>query len=171
MPQNKICRCGGIGSFESERVRWTIKRAWEGAGTRSVSSKDEKDDYVTSRLAGRGCPKTKYADVAESADALDSGSSESNFIWVQVPSSAPSKGDKKDIAPKSLDFSRLFRIFRAKFLCSILKMKNGYFPIPKGFELPWEQKPPKEHSTEKEKLCAFFIAKIKNWIKHSRAEW
>ena len=33
--------------------------------------------------------KTKYADVAELADALDSGSSESNFIWVQVPSSAP----------------------------------------------------------------------------------
>ena len=29
------------------------------------------------------------ADVAELADALDSGSSESDFIWVQVPSSAP----------------------------------------------------------------------------------
>ena len=34
-----------------------------------------------------------YADVAELADALDSGSSESNFIWVQVPSSAPTKAD------------------------------------------------------------------------------
>ena len=31
----------------------------------------------------------KYADVAELADALDSGSSESNFMWVQLPSSAP----------------------------------------------------------------------------------
>ena len=31
----------------------------------------------------------KFADVAELADALDSGSSESNFMWVQVPSSAP----------------------------------------------------------------------------------
>ena len=31
------------------------------------------------------------ADVAELADALDSGSSESNFIWVQVPSSAPNQ--------------------------------------------------------------------------------
>ena len=31
----------------------------------------------------------QYADVAELADALDSGSSEGNFIWVQVPSSAP----------------------------------------------------------------------------------
>ena len=29
------------------------------------------------------------ADVAELADALDSGSSESNFMWVQLPSSAP----------------------------------------------------------------------------------
>ena len=29
------------------------------------------------------------ADVAESADALDSGSSVSNDLWVQVPSSAP----------------------------------------------------------------------------------
>ena len=31
----------------------------------------------------------KYADVAELADALGSGPSESNFMWVQVPSSAP----------------------------------------------------------------------------------
>ena len=31
------------------------------------------------------------ADVAELADALDSGSSESNFMWVQVPSSAPKR--------------------------------------------------------------------------------
>ena len=30
-----------------------------------------------------------YADVAELADALDSGSSDSNILWVQVPSSAP----------------------------------------------------------------------------------
>ena len=33
--------------------------------------------------------KIKYADVAELADALDSGSSGSNTVWVQVPSSAP----------------------------------------------------------------------------------
>ena len=37
----------------------------------------------------------KYADVAELADALDSGSSESNFMWVQVPSSAPNKGNPR----------------------------------------------------------------------------
>ena len=30
-----------------------------------------------------------YAEVAESADALDSGSSDSNIMRVQVPSSAP----------------------------------------------------------------------------------
>ena len=34
---------------------------------------------------------TEYAEVAESADALDSGSSECKFMRVQVPSSAPSK--------------------------------------------------------------------------------
>ena len=30
-----------------------------------------------------------FADVAESADAPDSGSGGSNTVWVQVPSSAP----------------------------------------------------------------------------------
>ena len=34
-------------------------------------------------------PSTIFAGVAELADALDSGSSESNFMWVQVPSPAP----------------------------------------------------------------------------------
>ena len=39
----------------------------------------------------------KYlADVAELADALDSGSSESDFIWVRVPSSAPEKDSGLD---------------------------------------------------------------------------
>ena len=41
-------------------------------------------------VAGREINRdTESADVAELADALDSGSSEGNFIWVQVPSSAP----------------------------------------------------------------------------------
>ena len=35
------------------------------------------------------CSTKRHADVAELADALDSGSSDSNVIWVQVPSSAP----------------------------------------------------------------------------------
>ena len=38
----------------------------------------------------------KFADVAELADALDSGSSESNFMGVQVPSSAPNKNRNSD---------------------------------------------------------------------------
>ena len=32
---------------------------------------------------------TEYADVAELADALDSGSSSLKRVWVQIPSSAP----------------------------------------------------------------------------------
>ena len=44
-------------------------------------------------VAGR--PARKYADVAELADALDSGSSGGNSIWVQVPSSAPTKNPVK----------------------------------------------------------------------------
>ena len=32
---------------------------------------------------------SKYADVAELADALDSGSSSLKRVWVQIPSSAP----------------------------------------------------------------------------------
>ena len=71
-------------------------------------------EHCERRRAGRLCfkpsrggaaaPKNqiKYADVAESADALDSGSSESNFIWVQVPSSAP-KIKRGSLSP-SFDF-------------------------------------------------------------------
>ena len=33
--------------------------------------------------------------MAELADALDSGSSDSNVIWVQVPSSAPKAAERK----------------------------------------------------------------------------
>ena len=33
----------------------------------------------------------KFADVAELADAPDSGSGGSDIVWVQVPSSAPKK--------------------------------------------------------------------------------
>ena len=42
--------------------------------------------------------KAAYAGVAELADALDSGSSESNFMWVQVPSPAP-KHSNPNILP------------------------------------------------------------------------
>ena len=60
--------------------------------------------------------KTKYADVAELADALDSGSSESNFIWVQVPSSAPDRNNT------NLDGSRFVFFFtRDYFGIQIIK--------------------------------------------------
>ena len=45
---------------------------------------------------------TKYADVAELADALASGASDRKVMWVQVPSSAPRKA----------------RFYRAFFFCS-----------------------------------------------------
>ncbi len=38
-----------------------------------------------------------FADVAELADALDSGSSGSNTVWVQVPSSAPNQYNPNQI--------------------------------------------------------------------------
>ena len=81
-----------------------FEKAQEQGELRSVN---KQGDYVTSRIAGRGCPKIqiKYADVAELADALDSGSSESNFIWVQVPSSAPDRNNT------NLDKSRFVFFF------------------------------------------------------------
>ena len=51
---------------------------------------------AVSRSAAARKKQIKYADVAELADALDSGSSESDFIWVRVPSSAPNKNAEKD---------------------------------------------------------------------------
>ena len=39
----------------------------------------------------RATGTTEYADVAELADALDSGSSSLKRVWVQIPSSAPTR--------------------------------------------------------------------------------
>ena len=47
-------------------------------------------------VAGTRWP-TEYADVAELADALDSGSSSLKRVWVQIPSSAPKDCDEKDV--------------------------------------------------------------------------
>ena len=46
-------------------------------------------------LAVNTAQTTKYADVAELADALVSGTSECTFMWVQVPSSAPKLSSSK----------------------------------------------------------------------------
>ena len=45
--------------------------------------------YNNTRRQGRGPRRKQYADVAELADALDSGSSSLKRVWVQIPSSAP----------------------------------------------------------------------------------
>ena len=45
--------------------------------------------YNNTCRQANGKTKTKYADVAELADALDSGSSSLKRVWVQIPSSAP----------------------------------------------------------------------------------
>ena len=48
--------------------------------------------YVSAIIicVARATGTTEYADVAELADALDSGSSSLKRVWVQIPSSAPS---------------------------------------------------------------------------------
>ena len=45
--------------------------------------------YNNIRRQGHGPRRKEYADVAELADALDSGSSSLKRVWVQIPSSAP----------------------------------------------------------------------------------
>ena len=68
-----------------------------------------------------------YADVAELADALDSGSSEGNFMWVQVPSSAPKENGLLGIIPKSpfsFDFMRQNRLI--SFLSHELDVKKHF---------------------------------------------
>ena len=47
--------------------------------------------YVSAIIicVARATGTTEYADVAELADALDSGSSSLKRVWVQIPSSAP----------------------------------------------------------------------------------
>ena len=47
--------------------------------------------YNNTRRQGHGPRRKEYADVAELADALDSGSSSLKRVWVQIPSSAPTK--------------------------------------------------------------------------------
>ncbi len=56
--------------------------------------------------------------MAESADALDSGSSRGNSVEVQVLLSAPSKGYKKDVAQENPDFIGVFAVSAVEILTS-----------------------------------------------------
>ncbi len=90
--------------------------------------------------------KTEYAEVAELADALDSGSSECKFVWVQVPSPAPHRskvcfapmffiayGSKKQhssvsfllLLCKKSCLIRLFSCKRAHDTCAVLSTFCG----------------------------------------------
>ena len=54
--------------------------------------------------------------MAESADALDSGSSRSNPVEVQVLLPASSKEYEKDILPENPDFIGVFAVLGGDFL-------------------------------------------------------
>ena len=72
---------------------------------------------------------TAYADVAELADALDLGSSISD-VQVQVLSSAPSKGYKKDVAQETPDFIGGFAVSTAeKTTSDFVDVKKILFPF------------------------------------------
>ena len=60
--------------------------------------------YVSAIIicVARATGTTEYADVAELADALDSGSSSLKRVWVQIPSSAPKKSSRLRLGAFSL---------------------------------------------------------------------
>ncbi len=58
--------------------------------------------YNNKRRQGKPLAASQYADVAELADALDSGSSSLKRVWVQIPSSAPKKSSKLRLGAFSL---------------------------------------------------------------------
>ena len=70
-----------------------------------------------------------YAGVAELADALDLGSS-GITVGVQVPSPAPSKGYKKDVAQETPDFIGGFAV-------STVEILTGDFVDVKEMVLPF----------------------------------
>ena len=63
--------------------------------------------YNNTRRQGHGPRRKEYADVAELADALDSGSSSLKRVWVQIPSSAPKSSN---VCSGIFCFSDLFGI-------------------------------------------------------------
>ena len=71
------------------------------SGQNSLSNSEERilGTARVTRSAVKQHKTTKYADVAELADALVSGTSECTFMWVQVPSSAPNQKNPNQIFP------------------------------------------------------------------------
>jgi hypothetical protein len=62
-------------------------------------------------------PRRTCAEVAELADALDSGSSARKGVGVRVPASAPSNYSKLDSAP----LTRYSTIYRRRDSCALLE--------------------------------------------------
>jgi hypothetical protein len=83
--------------------------------------------YNNTRRQGHGPRRKEYADVAELADALDSGSSSLKRVWVQIPSSAPKACDKKDATGFFLCCIVENRRFRQPiFELLFIKMSSGF---------------------------------------------
>ena len=77
--------------------------------------------YNNTRRQGHGPRRKEYADVAELADALDSGSSSLKRVWVQIPSSAPKKStqERKFLGAFFLLYSTFYRTaYRSALLLS-----------------------------------------------------
>ena len=70
--------------------------------------------------------ESEYADVAELADALDSGSSGSDTVGVQVPSSAPESPVKRP-GFSLFPFRRMLPCQQAAFQCNIARPKGRAF--------------------------------------------
>ena len=103
----------------------TVAREWRNRQTRTFEGRVVIPYGFKSRLShhpkGDGvftkASSLLYAAVAELADALDSGSSESNFIRVQVPSAAPGK------TPVTMSFGMVTGVFMFYFracFCALL---------------------------------------------------
>ena len=67
--------------------------------------------------------------MAELADAHGSGPCESDFMQVQVLSSAPSRGYKKDIARENPDFIGVFTVLYGKISAADFVDVNRSFSL------------------------------------------